>query len=368
MLFGKQLKGPSQESAVEQLANIPEPWLERLQDENLAYVALGYDEDLADTELIRNYTPERLRTDASQAGEVVAKAEASIDEELAEIENSDASEVSKAFALRQRPEQLSEKLSQSLQEAGLGFAVKVTRDLTPLSYIEQEFGVEADSYDEFLEPEETERGLFRDIFLQLNGPGVVKEQGDKAGFPIADDAILDPENDILLIPYVKSGAKRLSPVSKENYSLINGREMDQHHGAHYWLNRLIVLDDQVVDLPSPIKGHHSVLLHETGHAMDYLAEEIPELNHRETMDRMYSEDLQRLREGGENRFLTSRARDNAREYFAEAVEAYLTAPVEGESGAKVDNHHQALKEKNPELYGYVDKVMRLQLSSGGGES
>jgi len=359
MFHGEKLQGQLGEAVVEQLATVPEPWLERLQDESMAYVALGYGEDLSHTDLITSYTPERLMREAKIARELSSEVQSEVGREIEAAKAEETDEFRLHMLERGKPDMISEKLAARLNEAGLGFAIRVTRDLTPLQYVEQESGVEASDYDEFLDPSETERGIFREVLLELNGPSVVKDAGgDAKGLPLADDATLEPPNDLLLIPYKLYGDKRLSEVSKESYSSIDGLSMDQHLGAHYWSNRLIVMDDDVAELPSTKTGFHSVVLHETGHAMDYIAEAIPELNHRETVDRLYEKDMERAR-AGENPFLTTRADDNVREYFAEAVEAYLTQPVDGGGNVyKQENNCVELQKQNPELYAYVDRLMK----------
>lgn len=357
MLYGGQLKGALKESAVEQLVTVPEPWLDRLVEEGVAYVALGYGEDLSQTELITSYTPEQLARDAEKAKPLIAQVKAEVHREIAEL-SKDGDELTMALAEREKPKMVRERLREKFNEADIGFDIEEVKGEKPLLYLEQEHNVEPTDYDEFLEPQETEQGLFRSLLMELNGPEVVKSQGAQEGrFVLADDAVLDPEDDVLVIPYGVYGGKRLSEVSKESYSSINGMGMDQHLGAHYWPNRLIVVDDDVVALPSTKTNFHSVLLHETGHCIDHLAESYSELNHRETVDALYAEDVERYKQG-DNRFLTSRAMDNTEEYFAEAVEAYLTQPVEGATtGYKAENESVALKERNPELYAHVERVL-----------
>lgn len=135
--------------------------------------------------------------------------------------------------------------------------------------------------------------------------------------------------------------------------------MDNNHGMNVWPNRLIVVDDEVANIPNKKMGYHSVLLHESGHAIDYAAESIPEFNHRQTMDAFYAEAMARYGKG-ENTFLTARAMDNVREYFAEAVEAYLTKPLPASDANfyKQENNCELLQKANPELYAYVDKLMK----------
>lgn len=360
LLAGKSLKGELREAAVEQLSTLPESWLERLKDEGVAYVALGTGEDLSKTELLPNYSPKRLREEAVQAKEihdaVNSQVEVEIDQEIAVEPDS----LRQVMLERGKADLVSERLGAQLEEAGLGFEAKVVRNELSLFLLEGEQGIIREDYDEYLEPHETERELFREILLDLNGEGVVANPGSvNSRYSLADDTVLDPQNDVLLIPYQVQGNRRFSPVSKRSYSSITGMSMDQHMGAHYWPNRLIVMDDEVVKLESSKTGFHSVMLHETGHAIDYIAEKIPELNHRETIDALYEADLERAR-AGDNRFTTRRADDNAREYFAEAVEAYLTTEVgTSEHWYKPQNHHSLLKEQNPALYAYVDKLMQM---------
>ena len=51
--------------------------------------------------------------------------------------------------------------------------------------------------------------------------------------------------------------------------------------------------------------------------------------------------------------------DNVREYFAEAVESYLTVKMGDEHDHyKVDDNHSNLKNLNKELFDYIDKIMK----------
>lgn len=360
MLYGNQLKGPLKQAALEQLSTVPEPWLDRLVDEGVAYVALGYGEDLSKTDLITSYTPDKLIKDVKKARPFIEQSKAEVEQEIKEVLAQQEDPVSRAITERERPRLFREKLGEKLNEANIGFDVEQVTGEKSLRYIEEEHNIEGDYADEFLEPRETEQGLFRELLLELNGPDMLKSPGTAGGrYALADDAVLDPADDVLIVPYGIYGGKRLSEVSKESYSAINGMDMDQHLGAHYWPNRMIVVDDDVVNLPSVKTSYHSVLLHETGHAIDHLAEDYPELEHRQTVDALFAKDMERYK-AGEKPFLTPRAMDNTEEYFAEAVEAYLTQPVESALlGYKAENNNQALKERNPELYAHVEKVLRF---------
>jgi hypothetical protein len=355
MLRGKTLSVAHREAAIEQLATIPEAWLDRLADENLAYVGLAYGETLADTELLPNYRPETLQRDAQAAGPLRTQVEAEVEAEIATLRQADPESTQAAFAEIGRADAVAERLSSKLQAENIGFEVRVQRGSTPLEYLHNEFNIADDPDHEYLYPdgsneEARETHLFDSLLTELNGEGVIS------------DGMVDPASDVLLIPYKLRGDKRVSPVSEESYASVTGQQLDNHHGMNIWPNRLIVVDDEVVPLPNRKMGYHSVLLHESGHAIDYAAEQIPELKHRETVDALYQRDMERVKKGeaGQQVFLTSRAADNVREYFAEAVEAYLTSelPTSQANFYKQENNHQALQERNPELYAYVDQLMR----------
>ncbi len=349
MARGKQLKGPLKEAYLEQLSTFPDQWLARLHEEDMVYVALGYDESLADTELLPSYSPDRLKKEAGEVPALRKAAEAEVDAEIEKSLAGSDDEFQRAMAQHGRPAQVAEKLSQALDSNNIGFQVRLMRDQIPLEHLQNEFGVGDYRGLEIgvAGEEQAEVEIFNSLLTELNGEGIVS------------NGVVDPESDVLIVPYLVKGDKRVSPVSQASYSQINGAMMDQHYGANYWLNRLITVDDESVDFPAVKTGYHSVLLHETGHAMDYIAEKLPGLDHRQTIDALYQKDLKRAKEG-EKPFLTRRAMDNEREYFAEAVEAYLTKEPNDGSGDhyKSANRHDMLKKHNPELYAYVDKLMK----------
>lgn len=349
MLVGKTLDG-QKEAAVEQLSTIPEAWLEKLADENMAYVALGFNESLADTELMASYTPEKLHAQAAKAQPLQADVVAEVDAELGKLKEEDPDAA--AFAEYSRADLLAERMGEKFASSGVGFQVRVQRGSTPLEYLQNEFNVADDPAHDYLYPdgsneEARETNIFTSLLVELNGEGVLQ------------DGVVDPANDVLIVPYKMKGERRISPVSEKSYSSINGQQMDNNHGLNNWPDRMIVVDDEVVAMPNRKMGYHSVLLHESGHAIDYAAEGMPEFNHRETMDNFYKRDME-LYSKGENTFLTARAMDNVREYFAEAVEAYLTAelPISTPNFYKQENNHEMLKSSKPELFAYVDKLMK----------
>jgi hypothetical protein len=83
------------------------------------------------------------------------------------------------------------------------------------------------------------------------------------------------------------------------------------------------------------------------------------------MNDLYARDLRELKSGGPNRFVSPRAMDNVREYFAEAVESYLTVCTGDEHEYyKTANNRDELRRLNPELFSYVESLMNTAFPAG----
>jgi len=53
--------------------------------------------------------------------------------------------------------------------------------------------------------------------------------------------------------------------------------------------------------------------------------------------------------------------DSVREYFAEAIESYLTVSMgDQHEFYKPDDNHFHLKKMNPGLFNYIDKIMKTE--------
>ena len=67
----------------------------------------------------------------------------------------------------------------------------------------------------------------------------------------------------------------------------------------------------------------------------------------------------------EDVFTTERASENVREYFAEAVEAYLTFPKNDDGEIfRTGNSNPGLQQKNPELFNYLVKIFHTDFPAG----
>lgn len=332
MVRGRDLPPDVRAAATRDLAALPVPWLRRLDAENLAVVVLRDGQSLADTDILQEMTPERCRSSFAEARSL---ARGAIEEETAALEREAAGdEFQSALARRWLPDRIREALLPRLDAAGIGFSVEVARDPVDLRMLAATKGIPDDDYENW-----------KGLLAELNGD-LAQVEGDQA----------HAEAEILLVPYVHHRGRSVSEVSRDSYGKFTAMEVRQHRGVHAWPNRLIMVHEGFVREPAEEVGHYRVLVHEAGHAVDYAAEALfPD--HRATVDRLFQEDLAAWRRG-DNRFLTPRAMDNPREYFAEAVEAWLTRRVgDSQDFYKPENNRQELRQRNPALAAWLEQVM-----------
>lgn len=133
--------------------------------------------------------------------------------------------------------------------------------------------------------------------------------------------------------------------------------------------RLVLVHQDYTSEKAPEVGNYRLVIHEMGHALDHILDRVTGLPgfgtlHRQTVDRMYEEDLKKAEtQSVEDVFTTTRASENVREYFAEAVEAYLTYPKDdGGDFFREANSNPGLRSRNLELYNYLDHVMSTDFS------
>lgn len=131
-------------------------------------------------------------------------------------------------------------------------------------------------------------------------------------------------------------------------------------GLNRGADQLVLLHERYLPSRAPEIGEYRVAIHEVGHALDYALEGLPDetgfgTQHHDRIQNWFARDKQR------GTFTSDRADDSPREYFAEAVEAYLTAP--GQVDFRPDNHRQRLHELNPELENYLRTIFESQPAS-----
>lgn len=319
---------PDQASQVlSELRAIPSQMWKMLADTGLRILSLPAGKDLSQTSAVQQFSPkdypERLRR-ASQAMQTA----------IADLEkfNDPTDEMQRAlWQARQGP-----MIAEALLTNPEGFKPVVLS--RPVSSAELMQAAGSEDCPEFL-----------DDLRQLNGP-YLKQEGE----------LFQATHKVLLLPY----PRRLGlPVPGDHLEYLksqNSEALRAAMGTNYWQSSLVVVHQEFLPDPAPEAGHHRVLLHEVGHAIDHLVDRIRDDNtgskHRALIKKLFEKD----KAAGPERFTSPRAQDNVREYFAEAVESYLTRDRGDGHEPKPRNNHEWLKTNNPELFAHVDEIFTRQ--------
>ncbi|MBN9414752.1 hypothetical protein ABS71_07145 [bacterium SCN 62-11] len=206
------------------------------------------------------------------------------------------------------------------------------------------------SEEELMEAAGSERSSdFTADLRSLNGP-VLKQEGN----------LISSTHNALLLPYPR---RQGVPVRFDHLNYLksqNSAALQAAMGTNYWQSSLVVVHQDYLPDPAPEAGHHRVMLHEVGHAIDHLIDRIQDDNIGKDHRARVSELFERDKAAGPSAFTSPRAQDNVREYFAEAVESYLTRDRGDGLDTKPHNNHDWLKANNPELFAHVDEIFTRQ--------
>lgn len=300
----------------EDLLSFPAPVLNALNNYGVRVAVLDQGETLADSPALRHLSEEEYKEQRALARTLT----------LQELKNTDETSLL-GFA---------EATTRVFRKAGLDFHFGIARrDVTP-EYIATRQKIPAENMDDW-----------KAALAELN-----------QGFPPG----------LYILPHVYDQGK---PIPENQ--IRSARETTAEYvGGALGLNRpedrLVLLHQKYTAAKAPEIGNYRLVLHEMGHALDHLLDRttgIPGFGalHRQTVDALYQRDLERAEaEGVSEVFTTTRASENVREYFAEAVEAYLTHPNDdGGDIFRAANSKPGLLAKNEELYNYVDRVMTSAL-------
>lgn len=324
------LSAPLKAQLYEDLSAIPSRMWRVLGQSGLRIVTIAPDRNLAATAATQNFFVQDAERNMDEARnwlrELVLTQEAAAPEE----------EFPRAMWEHQKGPFLADLLLKDPRQQELGFEVAVARDPVAL--------------DTLCSAEELPR--FRAELKRLNGDLVR-----------VDDNQLIAQHQVLLLPYprVQDGPVRADHLKYMQFQ--SDAELKACMGTNYWQSAVVAVHQDYLPDPAPEAGHHRVVLHEVGHAIDHAVARIRDGNlgeqHRATVQRMFEQDMA-LEAQGVRRFSSPRARDNASEYFAEAVEAYLTRTRRDAHESKPNNHRVWLQSNNPELFAYVETVFHQQ--------
>jgi hypothetical protein len=319
------LEAAQRQQVYNELSGIPSQMWRILGQGGLRIVTVSDERDLSQTEAVANFAardyPDRLQQGQLWLAETIAKNTAEIPQ----------TEIQQAMWQRQQGEALAAALLQDPRCEQFGFEIGVAREPIAL---------------ESLTGPGDDVQRFATELRTLNGPEVNIEDG-----------IVTARHHVLLLPYPQVDGHPVRPDHLKYMETQDSRMLKAGMGTHYWQSAVVVVHQHFLPDPAPEAGHHRVLVHEVGHAIDHVLERIRNDGfgdqHRATVQRLFEQDSALLASGVQ-RFSSPRARDNPREYFAEAVEAYLTRTHADAQETKPNNHREWLKQNNRELHDYVE--------------
>lgn len=327
----------AREAVTRDLASLPLPILRMLGQDGVRVALLAPGESLADTALLRRIPPEVYGQQLDRArgvlDQVVAAEVRVTEEELARDGGADSlrSEMARYWEGRR----IADGLGPALREARLGFSVRHTTEPLDLDDLAAEQKVPAE-----------QRGAWEEALRKVNG--------DHAQFA---GGLARPKRNVLILPHTYYKGNPVAKPVLDGLQRVDSAHVERSLGLHVPEERLVILHQDYVTDPSPELGHYRIALHETGHAVDHALDRRLGAAHRSRVEKLFQADRDALGSGGPNRFLSPRAMDNAREYFAEAVEAYQTLPVgDGRDTFRTESNRESLRRLNPELHAYLGEL------------
>lgn len=298
------------------LEKIPAPWLSFLHDYGLQIAALADGETLADSPALRKFAV----TDLPAWRDIVHQ---TLPAALAQVGPS---------------ETLVDNLHQWLTEQKAPFRVATHSEPVDVDSLAAQRKVPAHRVAEW-----------KAEFLELNAPWSKFAGGH-----------LTTTHGIALLPPVPTDSGPIADDVYQGAVSTSAEYVGESLGLNRGADQLVLLHPRYLPAVAPEIGEYRVAIHEVGHALDYALEGLPDSTgygklHRERVQGWFKRDQER------NVWTSERAADSPREYFAEAVEAFLTEP--GKVDFRPDNHRGQLRVLNPELETYLDTLFGSQPGS-----
>jgi len=331
---------------IRDLCAFPMPVLRLLKNDQLDIVVVKEGQSLADTNFLTVIKPEEYQTLAEKGkvlfSDVVKIEAANTEKEIEEEKKKGNDDPFHIEMIRYwASERIKTSLSEKLIKENLGFTVIDTRDPVNLKEFAEKHNVDEENYEDW------EKTL-----KMINGDQIEINNG-----------MIEPKNGVFLSPYTYYKGQPVSETTLKSLKDYNSKNIKDALGIHLWQDRLVLLHEEYAGDPAKEVGHYRIVLHECGHALDHCIERIAgkEEEHRKFVDNLYQKDKDELKKTGKNNFISPRAMDNVREYFAEAVESYLTVSMgDSQEYYKPDDNHNQLKKLNPDLFAYIDSIMKTE--------
>jgi Glucose-regulated metallo-peptidase M90 len=309
---------PGDYPQVEQdLAQFPSPVLDLLDSYGVKVAVLDHGQTLADSPALRHLSESEYQLERDKAKQITHRA----------FEQTEA----QTFL------EFAESTTRELRKAGLDFHFAVSSQEPSLKDIAARQDISVEHFEDWSKAfQDLNQGLPRGLYLLPH----IYDQGQ----PI-------PEN--------RLRSARETTAEYVEASLGLNRPED----------RLVLVHQKFTEAMAEEVGNYRLVTHEMGHALDHVLDRttgVPGFGqlHRQTVDALYGADLKKAEAAGvAATFTTDRASENVREYFAEAVEAYLTFPKDdGGDFFRAGNSNPGLRSKNPELYGYMEQIFSTDFS------
>jgi hypothetical protein len=314
----------------EDLAAFPQPVLDMLANYGTRVAVLRQGQSLADTPGLRTLTPEEAQAEAKITNSLVTS----------ELTAAFANGVSSYEQLETVADQVTRKLRGQAIDSSLGIALGPFQpaDLAAAR------AIPADKVEDWTA-----------AFRTLNS-GLTQETPDGVAASYG----------IVVVPHSYHNGQAVPEIRLRNAGQVTSEFVEGLLGVNRPEERMVLLHEKFLS-PSSELGNYRLAIHEVGHALDHALEHLTNFPgfgalHRQTVDALFEADKAKVVSGvpESDVFTSDRADDDVREYFAEAIEAYLTPEKASGDTFRAGNSLQSLAAKNPALFDYVEKVLTTE--------
>lgn len=311
------------------LALFPQPVLDMLGRYGTRVAILKDGQTLADSEALRTLSDNEVAEEARKTNQLVSQG----------VEEAFRNGLTSYDQL----EAAGDAITRNLRDQGIDNFLATALSPFPLDALAEAREIPADKVSDW-----------KAAFTLLNvGLITTSDQGVKAN------------SGLIVLPHTYHNGQAVPELRLRSAGEITASFVEGSLGLNRSDDRLVLLHDKFLASPTSELGNYRLAVHEMGHALDHVLEDLANFPgfgalHRQTVDELFAKDQARVAGGAsaDSVFTSDRADDDVREYFAEAVEAYLTPEkADGNDTFRANNSKEGLAARNPELYDYIEKIM-----------